>query len=36
VWDGRDDHGNAASAGVYYARFVTAKVRMTRTMVYLK
>jgi hypothetical protein len=36
VWDGRDDHGNLASAGVYYARLVAGKVRQTRTVVYLK
>jgi len=36
VWDGRDDHGNAMSAGVYYARLVAGRVRVTRTMSYLR
>ena len=36
VWDGRDDRGNAMSAGVFYARFVAGPVKMTRTMTYLR
>ena len=36
VWDGRDDHGNAMSAGVFYARLVAGRVHMTRTMSYLR
>jgi len=36
VWDGRDDQGHAMSAGVFYARLVAGRVRMTRTMSYLK
>jgi hypothetical protein len=36
TWDGRDDEGQPAGAGVYYARLATGKVRMTRTIVYLK
>ncbi len=36
VWDGRDDHGNAMSAGVFYARLVAGRVNMTRTMSYLR
>jgi hypothetical protein len=34
VWDGRDDSGNAVPAGVFYARLVAGKVRITRTMSY--
>ena len=36
VWDGRDEQGNAMSAGVFYARLVAGKVRVTRTMSYLR
>jgi hypothetical protein len=36
VWDGRDDQGQQTGAGVYYARLVAGKVRMTRTVVYLR
>jgi hypothetical protein len=36
MWNGRDDNGNVASAGVYYARLVTAQGRFTRPVVYLK
>ena len=36
TWDGRDDHGNAASAGVYYARLVAGQSHFTRSVVYLK
>jgi hypothetical protein len=36
VWDGRDDHGNPTSAGVYYARLVAGKSHFTRSIVYLK
>jgi len=35
-WNGRDDQGNPMSAGVYYAHFASGKVRMTRTVVYLR
>jgi hypothetical protein len=35
-WDGRDDQGSRASAGVYYARLVAGKIHCTRTVVYLK
>ena len=35
-WDGRDDAGHAMSAGVYYARLVTAHGRFTRTLAYLR
>jgi hypothetical protein len=36
VWNGRDDSGNTASAGVYYARLVTAQGHFTRIVTYLK
>jgi hypothetical protein len=36
TWDGRDDQGSTASAGVYYARLATGKSRITRSIVYLK
>jgi hypothetical protein len=36
VWNGRDDNGNATSAGVYYARLMTAQGGFTRTVTYLK
>jgi hypothetical protein len=36
VWDGRDDGGNAMSAGVFYARFVAGQARFTRKMTYLR
>ena len=36
VWNGRDDEGHAASAGVYYAHLVTGHGRYTRTVTYLK
>jgi len=36
VWDGRDDAGEAAAAGVYYAHLTAAQRRFTRTVVYLK
>jgi len=35
-WDGRDDRGNLSSAGVYYARLASGKIRIARTIVYLK
>jgi hypothetical protein len=35
-WDGRDDMGNAAAAGMYYARLTTAEGRFTRTIVRLR
>ena len=36
VWNGRDDEGHATSAGVYYARLVTAQGCFTRPVTYLK
>jgi len=36
VWDGRDDHGAAAGAGVYYARLVTPHGGFTRRVINLK
>jgi hypothetical protein len=36
VWDGRDDRGNRASAGVYYVRLEAAGRRFTHTLVYLR
>jgi hypothetical protein len=36
AWDGRDDQGHLASAGVYYAQLVAGKVHQTRTIVNLK
>jgi hypothetical protein len=36
VWDGRDDHGTAVPAGVYYARFTAPDHRATRTVVYMR
>ncbi len=36
VWDGRDDNGNAAVAGVYYTRLITPQGRFTRTVTNLK
>jgi len=36
VWDGRDDQGNAVSAGVFYARLVAGHAGFTRTVVYLR
>jgi hypothetical protein len=35
-WDGRDDGGNAAAAGVYYAHLVSAQGRFTRAIAHLK
>ena len=35
-WDGRDDHGNPMSAGIYYAHLKAAKSQFTRTLMYLK
>ena len=36
TWDGRDDHGNPMSAGIYYAHLKTAQRGFTRTLTYLK
>jgi len=36
TWDGRDDNGNAAVAGVYYVRLITPQGRFTRTVTNLK
>jgi len=36
VWDGRDDQGGPAGAGVYYARLVTSQGRFTRRVTNLK
>jgi hypothetical protein len=36
TWDGRDDDGAAATAGVYYLHLSTAQGRFTRSMVYTK
>jgi hypothetical protein len=36
TWDGRDDHGNPMSAGVYYAQLKAAQRGFTRTLTYLK
>jgi hypothetical protein len=36
LWDGRDDHGSAAVAGVYYVHLSTKQSRFTRTVVYVK
>jgi plastocyanin len=36
IWDGRDDYGNAAPSGIFFARMVTPSVMMTRKMVLLR
>jgi len=36
TWDGRDDHGNPMSAGIYYAHLKAAQRGFTRTLTYLK
>jgi hypothetical protein len=36
VWDGRDENGSVAMAGVYYVRLVTPQGRFTRTVTNLK
>lgn len=36
VWNGRDDEGRLAPAGMYYARLITAEGRFTRTLVRLQ
>jgi hypothetical protein len=36
TWDGRDDHGAAAVAGVYYVHVSTAQYRFTRAIVHVK
>ena len=36
TWDGRDDDGAPAPAGVYYLRMVTPQGRFTRMLTYLK
>ncbi len=35
-WDGRDDHGSHAAAGVYYVQLVAGKRHFTRKLVYLR
>jgi hypothetical protein len=35
-WDGRDDHGQAAAAGVYFCRMDAGALRQTRRMVLLR
>jgi hypothetical protein len=36
TWDGRDDHGNPMSAGIYYAHLKAAQRGFTRTLTYLR
>ena len=36
TWDGRDDHGNPMSAGIYFAHLKTAQRGFTRTLTYLR
>ena len=36
TWDGRDDHGDPMSAGIYYAHLKAAQRGFTRTLTYLK
>lgn len=36
AWDGRDDAGSLAPAGVYYARLVTRQGSFHRSLVFLK
>jgi hypothetical protein len=36
TWDGRDEGGNAMSAGVYYARLVAGRLRFSRTLTLLR
>jgi hypothetical protein len=36
AWDGRDERGGLAPAGIYYARLTTADGRFTRTLVRLQ
>jgi hypothetical protein len=36
TWDGRDDHGNPMSAGIYYTHLKAAQRGFTRTLTYLK
>ena len=35
IWDGRDDHGNKISRGVYYYRFKAGKKEYTQKIVYM-
>jgi len=36
VWDGRDERGRAAAAGVYFVRLVAGEVRATRRVILLR
>ena len=36
AWEGRDDHGNPVSAGIYYAHLKAAQCGFTRTLTYLR
>jgi hypothetical protein len=36
TWDGHDESGHVAAAGVYYARLLTPQGKFTRSLVYLK
>lgn len=36
TWDGRDEHGDNAPSGIFFARLVTPSVMMTRKMVLLR
>jgi hypothetical protein len=36
TWDGHDESGNMAAAGVYYARLLTPQGKFTRSLVYLR
>jgi hypothetical protein len=36
IWDGRDENGSVAMAGVYYVRLITPQGRFTRTVTNLK
>ncbi len=36
AWDGRDDGGSQAPAGVYYVHLITAQQRFTHKVTYLK
>lgn len=35
IWDGRDDHGNKVSRGVYYYKFKTGNKVYTRKIIYM-
>jgi hypothetical protein len=36
MWDGRDEHGRVAMAGIYYVRLITPHGRFTRTVTQLR